>query len=90
VDETAIGTFPTRISKIIARKGQRQLGRFTSAERGQNATAVLCMSVGGNFVPPMIIFPRHGMKAELTDGAPPGKILECNMSGWMKLDVFIQ
>lgn len=90
VDETSIGTVPTRNRKIIARKGQRQVGRFTSADRGQNVTAVICMSAGGNFVPPMIIFPRQRMKAELTDGAPPGTVFSCNVSGWMMLDVFVQ
>jgi hypothetical protein len=30
------------------------------------------------------------MKAELTDGTPPGKICTRNISGCIKLDVFVQ
>jgi phosphoribosylaminoimidazole (AIR) synthetase len=48
VGETAIGTVPTQKSKIIACNVQRSVGRFTSAERDHNTTAVLCMSATGN------------------------------------------
>jgi hypothetical protein len=65
VDETSLSTVPGRNSKTFAKKGRKQVGRVTSAERGQSSTAVICMSAGGMFFPPMIIFSRKRMKPEL-------------------------
>ncbi|XP_025195696.1 tigger transposable element-derived protein 6-like [Melanaphis sacchari] len=90
VDETGLTTVQSKCSKILALKGRRQVGSLTSAERGVLSTIVVCMSAGGNFIPPMIIFPRVRMKAELQDGAPPGTIFHCHPSGWMQLDIFTE
>lgn len=90
VDETSLSTVPGRNCKILARKGRKQVGRVVSAERGSSTTAVICMSAGGNFIPPMLIFNRKRMKQELQDGAPPGCVFACNDSGWMRLEVFSQ
>ena len=46
------------------------------------------MSASGNHVPPMLIFPRTRMKAELIDGAPPGSISDCSQSGWITAELF--
>lgn len=90
VDETSISTVPGRNSRILAKKGSKQVARVTSAERGISTTAVVCVSAAGNFLPPMLIFNRKRMKAELTDGAPPGTIFACNDTGWMRTEVFKQ
>lgn len=90
VDETSLSTVPGKNSKTFAKKGRKQVARVISAERGISTTAVICMSAAGSFIPPMLIFCRKRMKAELTDGAPPGTIFACNDSGWMKLDLFKQ
>lgn len=52
-------------------------------------TAVLCVSAAGAYVPPLLIFPRVRMKAELLDGTPPGTIAICHPSGWIQSDIFI-
>lgn len=90
VDETGLVTVQSKSSKILALKGRRQVGALTSAERGQLSTFVVCMSAGGNFIPPFVIFPRLRMKAELQDGAPPGTMIACHPSGWMQSDIFLQ
>ena len=90
VDETGLTTVQSKSSKVLALKGRRQVGTLTSAERGVLSTVVVCMSAGGNFVPPMVIFPRVRMKAELQDGAPAGTIFACHSSGWMHQEIFIQ
>lgn len=87
-DETAITTVQTKPSKVIAARGKSQVGCLTSAERGILATAVICMSAAGSYVPPFIIFPRVRMKAELQDGAPPGTAFACDKSGWMQTHIF--
>lgn len=84
VDGTGLVTVQSKSSKILALKGRRQVGALTSAERGQLSTFVVCMSAGGNFIPPFVIFPRLRMKSELQDGAPPGTMIVCHPSGWMQ------
>ncbi|XP_046660673.1 uncharacterized protein LOC124358492 [Homalodisca vitripennis] len=90
VDETGLMTVQSKSSKILALKGRRQVGTLTSAERGQLSTFVVCMSAGGYFIPPFVIFPRLRMKAELQDGAPPGTMVVCHPSGWMQSEIFLQ
>ncbi|XP_042211398.1 MFS-type transporter clz9-like, partial [Homarus americanus] len=90
VDETGITTVQTKPTKILGQRGKKQIGSLTSAERGVLATAVCCMSAGGQFVPPFLIFPRVRMKQELKDGAPPGTGFACHPSGWMQLPIFTE
>ncbi|XP_066970273.1 uncharacterized protein [Macrobrachium rosenbergii] len=88
VDETGITTVQTKPTRILALRGKKQVGTLSSAERGVLATAVCCMSAGGQFVPPFFIFPRVRMKQELKDGAPPATGFACHPSGWMQLSIF--
>ncbi|KAJ4440687.1 hypothetical protein ANN_08835, partial [Periplaneta americana] len=74
VDETGIQT-THQPPKILAQKGKKQVGAIASAERGTNVTAVVGMSASGQFVPPMLVFPRVRMSPELSDGAPPGTLV---------------
>ncbi|KAJ8951919.1 hypothetical protein NQ314_007627 [Rhamnusium bicolor] len=74
----------------MAKRGRKQVGRVVSAKRGVSTTAVICMSAGGSYVPPMLIFSRKRMKEELKDGALPGTVFVCNDSGWMKLEAFAE
>lgn len=46
------------------------------------------MNACGNFVPPMIIFPRKNLAQDLMDGAPPGSIAGCHPSGWIQSHLF--
>lgn len=57
VDETGITTVQ-KPNRIIAKKGTRQVGGLTSAERGQLVTVACAVNAIGNFIPPMFIFPR--------------------------------
>ncbi|KAJ8967108.1 hypothetical protein NQ317_006989 [Molorchus minor] len=63
-DETGITVIPKQHSRVIANKGQRQVGVLTSAERGNIVTAEICCSAAGNFMPPMLIFPRKKKQQE--------------------------
>ena len=71
-------------------KGKRQVGCLTSAERGTLVTAEMCMNAAGGYVPPLLIFSRVRMKAELMDGAPPGSVSACHKSGWMQAEIFVE
>ncbi|XP_043234050.1 MFS-type transporter clz9-like [Amphibalanus amphitrite] len=88
VDETGITTVQSKPNRIFARRGKKQVGSVTSAERGELTTAVVCMSAVGNFVPPMMILPRTKENQNLEEGAPPGTVFVYHRSGWMQTDIF--
>ncbi|KAJ8956832.1 hypothetical protein NQ318_014246 [Aromia moschata] len=87
-DETGITSVQHKHTKVLAMKGKKQISTLTSAERGSLITVVTCMSPAGQFIPPMIIFPRKNMKLELMNGTPPGSIYGCHTSGWIQADLF--
>ncbi|KAI4464701.1 hypothetical protein MML48_3g00019389 [Holotrichia oblita] len=78
---------PTRVQKILATKGRKQIGVTSSAERGQHYTAVCCMNAIETFVPPAFIFPRKRFEAELMDNAPVSSVAFCQENGWKGLQV---
>lgn len=71
VDETGILTVPNKPSKVLALRGKKQVGSWSSAERGVLVTTEICVNVAGNFVSPMFIFPRKRENPLLMDDAPP-------------------
>lgn len=53
VDETGLTIVQSKVSQVIGKKGKRQIGALTAAERGSLLTVVCCMSASGIFIPPM-------------------------------------
>jgi len=45
-------------SKVIARKGAKQIGALTSGERGQLVIVELAVNAFANTVPPMLVYTR--------------------------------
>nr|CAH7767142.1 unnamed protein product [Callosobruchus chinensis] len=88
VDETGITIVQHKHSKVISLKGKKQISTLTSAERGKLITIITCMNASGVYIPPVLIFPRKNMKAELMIGAPAGAVAECHISGWVQTDIF--
>lgn len=89
VDESGLTTVHVP-RKIIARKGAKQVGKITSGEKGKTVTTVCCMSAGGTFVPPMLIFPRKNMSQSLLNGAPVGTIGCASPNGWIDAEIFLK
>lgn len=87
VDETGISTVQ-KPAKILAPKGQKQVGSVISWERGKNVTVVCAVSALGQFVPPMFIFPRARMNPLLTRDGPIGAIYKCSKNGWINEELF--
>ncbi|XP_055622333.1 uncharacterized protein LOC129765913 [Toxorhynchites rutilus septentrionalis] len=87
-DETSVCTVPPKKSKVAALKGKKQLGGITSAERGETATAVMCMSATEQHRPPFFIFLRMRMHEALKKGASRGSKFACNASGYMTVEIF--
>lgn len=87
MDETGITTVQ-KPNKIVARRGFKQVGRITSAERGTLVTMAFVVSALGNSVPPYFIFPRVHFKDHFISKGPPGCAGSANPSGWMKENHF--
>ncbi|GAA6106499.1 histone-lysine N-methyltransferase PRDM9-like isoform X1 [Tachysurus ichikawai] len=79
MDETGITTVQNP-EKIVARKGVKQVGAVTSAERG----TLITLACAVNAFPPMFIFPRKTIHPSFTSNGPPGCISTANGSGWMQ------
>ena len=89
VDETGV-TVNHKPQKIVAARGKKSVAVINSAEKGKTVTAVCCVSAAGHYCPPLLIFPRVRMKAELLDKAPVGAIGVANKSGWINEKIFVQ
>ncbi|KAJ8955183.1 hypothetical protein NQ318_009079 [Aromia moschata] len=90
MDETGMLTVPNKIPKVLAPKGQRNVGKVVSGERGTLITAVCCANAAGFYVPPALIFPRKREKKELLHGAPTGTILMVSDTGFFNTDLFLK
>lgn len=88
LDETGLTTVHNP-PKIVAPKGQKQVGQVTSGERGILVTACCFISASGNTVPPYLIFPRVYFKLHMLNGAPHGAAGNANPSGWMNGTIFV-
>ena len=80
VDETGVSTVQ-KPNKVVALKGVKQAGSITSSERGQTITICSAGNTTGNFVPPMLVFPRKKFKNHFRRAA--------TSSGWMEPETFI-
>jgi len=88
-EETGITIVEHKYVKIWRLKGDRQIFSLQSAERGSLVTVVNCMSPNGQFIPPLLVFPRKNMKQELMNGTPPGSIQAvCHPSGRLQSENF--
>lgn len=86
-DETGVQTVH-KPTKIISQKGQKQVSKATSGERGQTVTVCCAVNATGNSVPPFFIFPRVREQDYMTHGAPPGSRAVTHSSGWMTAENF--
>lgn len=89
VDETGI-TSVQKPCKVLSKKGLKQVGKVTSAERGKTVTAVCAISATGVYIPPVLIFPRKRMVDTLMNGAPTGAKGFVTDSGWIDKNVFLK
>lgn len=88
MDETGISSVQVP-TKILAQKGQKQVGFVTSWERGKNITVICAFSASGTYVPPMFIFNRKRMNQQLQKGGPPGSFFSCSDKGWITDILFL-
>jgi len=89
-DKTGITIVQHKHTKILGLKGKRQISSVQSTERRSPVTVVNRISPIGQFIPPLLVFPRRYMKPELMNGTPPGSIRSCHFSGWIQSEIFTQ
>jgi len=59
-------------------------------QRGSIVTIFTYMSATVTSVPPLLVFPRSKMKAELLDSTPPGSIAARDRTGWFQKEGLTQ
>ncbi|XP_030752233.1 uncharacterized protein LOC115879477 [Sitophilus oryzae] len=89
VDETGITTVQ-KPNRIVTKKGTRQVGALTSAERGTLVTLTCAVNAVGNVVPPMFIYPRIRYQEHFIRDGPIGSTGTGNASGWMQDTEFLK
>ena len=89
MDETGV-TNVHKPGNVIATKGARSVGKITSGEKGRTVTIVCATNAVGNYVPPMIIFPRKRMTESLMHNAPAGAVGLCTPKGWIDEECFMK
>ena len=88
IDETGVTTVQ-KPSRIVAKKGIKQVGALISAERGQLVTVICGVNALGNYIPPMFIFPKMRYKDHFIRDGPTGCIGSGNSSGWVQEEEFV-
>jgi hypothetical protein len=73
VDKTAVTTVQKQ-TMIIERKGAKQVGAVTSAERGSLVTMAVVVSASGNSIPPFCVFPRKNYRDYFIANGPEGSV----------------
>ncbi|KAI5698319.1 hypothetical protein M8J76_003005 [Diaphorina citri] len=85
LDESGTTTVPDCF-KVVAAKGSTKVNSMTSGERG---TLVTTCCVIGNFLPPVMVFPRTHFKGYMLSEGFPGTLGLATPSGWMNQELFI-
>nr|XP_034837850.1 uncharacterized protein LOC117994082 [Maniola hyperantus] len=89
LDETNTVTVQ-KSSKVLAVRGQKQVNKVTSGEKGTLVTTCYIVNALGNVLPPVMIFPRVHFKQHMISGAPTGTLGLANVSGWMNSSLFVK
>lgn len=84
-----ISVAPKTRSKIMPRKGQKQVGALVSAEREQLFSRNL-LKCRESYLSIMLVFPRNKMTPELMLNATPGSWGICTDSSWTRGHRFLE
>lgn len=87
VDETGVTTVQ-KPDRVVAKRGTKQVGSVTSAERGTLVTLAFAVSALGNELPPMFVFPRVRYQEHFVRDGPIGSTGTANPSGCMQENGF--
>lgn len=88
MDETGVTTVQ-RPDRIVGRRGFKQIGKLTSAERGSLVTVAFAVSASGKSIPPFFVFPRVHFHEHFIRDGPIDSAGDANPSGWMTEKTFV-
>lgn len=88
VDKTGVTTVQAP-SRVVARRGVKQVGAMTSGERGTLVSVAYAVQALGNAIPPFFVFPRQNFKDHFFQSGPLGSAGSANSSGWMQEEDFL-
>lgn len=89
VDETGLTTVH-KPDRVISRRGRKQVGRITAAERGTVVSMALAICANGSKVPPLLVFPRVRYQPHLIKDGPAGCVGAATPSGYMNGAIFLE
>jgi len=89
MDESGL-TVVHKPRKVLAHRGDKQVGKITSGEKGETMTVVCAVSASGTYAPPMLIYKRKRMSELLMKDSPPGSIGACSPNGWIDTGLFVK
>ena len=88
MDKTGVTTV-RKPDRIIGRRGTKQIGGITSAERSTLITVGGTISASGNSIPPHFIFSRIKFQKHFLNSAPPRSKKGANPSTWITEEHFL-
>lgn len=74
--------------RVLAPLGRKSIGKVTSGERETLVTTCCIVSASGNFLPPVMIFPRKYFKSNMIKNTPAGTLGLATPTGWMNGTLF--
>ena len=86
MDETGMPLSPAPL-KGVCKKGTKTPNSITSGDKSQ-ITVVGCINAAGHCIPPMIIWDRKTLQADMTKGELPGTIYGLSSKGWADQELF--
>ncbi|XP_055703406.1 uncharacterized protein LOC129801939 [Phlebotomus papatasi] len=89
IDETGLSTV-LRSQNVVAGKSMKQVGMCVSAERSESVTIVGIVNAAGEYIPPVIIFPRKRHHPEYMEGCVDGALPLFNTKGYMDATFFLR
>lgn len=89
LDETKSMTVQNS-GKIIAEKGCKAVCKVKSAEKRVLVTRCCIIRADGNYLPPVLIFPRMNFRDHMLFDAPSNSMGLANPSGWMINQLFVK
>ncbi|XP_018351929.1 PREDICTED: uncharacterized protein LOC108754243 isoform X2 [Trachymyrmex septentrionalis] len=89
LDETKTTTVQNS-GEIIAEKDSKAVCKVTSTAKGVLVTICCIIRADGNYLPPILIFPRVNFRDHMMIGAPYNSLGLATPSGWMNTQLFVQ
>lgn len=83
-------TIAHKLGKIVAVRGEKQVGKVTSNESGELVPVCCSINAISGYIPQFMLFPCVNWQDRMLQGAPRGTAGAANSSGWMTAENFVQ